>query len=161
LDRCSEAVPLMEKASQLLPKNDQVWGNLADVYRCSPNGKDKAEQAYRRAVQLGEDRLAVNPNDAEALGRVALYRARLGESADAIAKTKRAVQLAPTSRPVAWHAALAYELAGQRELALELVRAALKLGQPVQEVSHEPALAKLRLDPRYGQLMAASAVKTP
>ena len=30
----------MEKASEILPKNDQVWGNLGDVYGCSPNGKE-------------------------------------------------------------------------------------------------------------------------
>ncbi|HLW75847.1 MAG TPA: tetratricopeptide repeat protein, partial [Bryobacteraceae bacterium] len=152
-DRCSEAVPLMEKAVQLLPKNDQVWGNLGDVYGCAPNGEGKAADSYRRAVQLGEERLAVNPNDAEALGRVALYQARLGEKKDAVGKIKRAVQLAPTSRSVAWHAALTYELASQRDQALQSVRAALKAGQPVQEVSHEPALVKLRADPRYGQIM--------
>jgi tetratricopeptide (TPR) repeat protein len=159
LDRCPEAVPLMEKASEILPKNDQVWGNLGDVYGCSPNGKEKAAQAYRRAAQLGEERLVVNPNDAEALGRVALYRARLGEKGDAVVKTRRAVQLEPTSRSVVWNAALTYELAGQRELALESVRAALQAGQPVQEVSHEPALAKLRSDPRYARLMADHAGK--
>jgi tetratricopeptide (TPR) repeat protein len=153
LDRCTEAVPLMEKASGIQPKSDQVWGNLGDVYGCSSNGKDKAAQAYRRAVQLGEERLAVNPKDAEALGRVALYQSRLGEKADAVAKTKRAVRLAPTSRSVAWHAALTYELAGERELALQSVRSALEAGQPLQEVSHEPALANLRLDPRYARLI--------
>ena len=160
-DRCSEAVPLMEKASQLLPKNDQVWGNLGDVYGCAPNGKEKAAEAYRRAVQMGEGRLSVNPNDAEALGRVALYLARLGEKNDAMVKIKRAVQLAPASRSVAWHAALTYELANQREQALQSVRAALLAGQPVQEVSHEPALAKLRMDPRYAQLMVDRTAKTP
>jgi serine/threonine protein kinase/tetratricopeptide (TPR) repeat protein len=153
-DRCSEAVPLMEKASDIQPKSDQVWGNLGDVYGCAPNGREKAAQAYRRAVQLGEERLKVNPNDAETLGRVALYRARLGDRNNAVVTIRRALQLAPTSRSVAWHAALAYELAGQRELALASVRAALQAGQPVQEVSHEPALAMLRSDPRYAQLMA-------
>jgi serine/threonine-protein kinase len=156
-DRCSEAVPLMEKASQLLPKNDQVWGNLGDVYGCDPNGKGKAAEAYRRAVQLGEGRLSVNPNDAEALGRVALYLARLGDRNDALAKIRRALQLAPASRSVAWHAALTYELVNHREQALQSVRAALLAGQPIQEVSHEPALAKLRVDPRYSQLIGDRA----
>jgi serine/threonine protein kinase/tetratricopeptide (TPR) repeat protein len=154
LDRCPEAVPLMEKASELRPKNDQMWGNLGDVYGCSPNGKERAAQAYRRAVELGEERLAVNPKDAETLGRVALYQARLGEKGAAVEKTKQAVQLAPTNRSVNWHAALTYELAGQRELALESVGAALKAGQPLQEVSQEPALAQLRTDPRYAGLVA-------
>jgi len=155
-DRCAEAVPLMEKASQILPKNDQVWGNLGDVYGCSPNGHGKAADAYHRAVQLGESRLAVNPADADVLGRLALYQARLGQKGEALTKTKRALQLAPSSRSVAWHAALTYELAGERNLALGSVEAALKAGQPVQEVSHEPTLAKLRSDARYAQLIVAA-----
>jgi tetratricopeptide (TPR) repeat protein len=159
LDRCPEAVPLMEKATEILPKNDQVWANLGDVYGCSPSGKEKAAQAYRRAIQLADELLLVNPKDAEALGRVALYLARLGEKGDAVAKTKQAVQLASTSRSVMWNAALTYELADQRDLALEAVKSALQSGQPVQEISHEPALSKLRLDPRYNRLMADYAGK--
>jgi tetratricopeptide (TPR) repeat protein len=156
-DRCSEAVPLMEKASQLLATNDQVWGNLGDAYACAPNGAEKAAEAYRRAVQLGRESLAVNPNDAEALSRVALYQARLGERNDALGMAGHAVQLAPASRSVVWHAALTYELAGRRDQALQAVRTAVKLGQPLQEVSHEPALAKLRADSRYAQIMAERA----
>jgi Flp pilus assembly protein TadD len=159
LDRCAEAVPLMEKATGILPKNDQVWGNLADVYMFAPNGKEKAAQAYRRALHLSEALLLVNPKDAEALGRTALYRARLGEKSEAVVRIRRAVQLAPTSRAVIWNAVLTYELADQRDAALESVRAALQFGQPMQEVSHEPALAKLRLDPRYAQLAAEHAGK--
>jgi serine/threonine-protein kinase len=154
LDRCPEAVPLMEQATRMLPKNDNVWGNLADVYGCSPNGAEKAAQAYRQALQLSESLLRVNPKDAEALGRAALYMARLGEKSDAVVRMRLALQLAPTSRAVKWDAALTFELAGQRELALESVRAALQSGQPVQEVSHEPALARLRSDPRYARLIA-------
>jgi Flp pilus assembly protein TadD/TolB-like protein len=159
LDRCAEAVPLMEKAAAILPKNDQVWGNLADVYGCSPNGREKAAQAYRQALQLSEALLLVNPKDAEALSRAALYMARLGENGTAVVRVKRAMQLAPNSRAVVWNAARTYELSGQRELALESVRAALESGQPLQEVSHEPAFVKLRSDPRYAQLIADKSGK--
>jgi tetratricopeptide (TPR) repeat protein len=77
LDRCAEAVPLMEKASEMAPKSEQVWGNLGDTYSCNPSDKPKAMQAYQRALQLGEERLAVNPKDANVLARVALYESRL------------------------------------------------------------------------------------
>ena len=153
LDRCAEAVPLMEKATELLPRSDQVWGNLGDVYACSPNARDRAAESYRRAAQLGQERLKVNPQDAETLSRVALYAARLGNKADAIAKTKESVKLAPSSRSVAWHATLAYELAGQRDLAFEALQAALRAGQPTQEIEREPTLKDLRSDARYARLM--------
>jgi tetratricopeptide (TPR) repeat protein len=148
-DRCPEAVPMMEKASELLPKNDQVWANLGDVYACSPNGSAKAREAYTRALQLGQERMAINAKDAETLSRVALYHARLGHKQEAIARTKKALALSAENRAVAWHAALAYELAGQRDLALREIDAAIRLGQPPQEINREPALAGLRADPRY------------
>ena len=97
--------------------------------------------------------MTVNPQDAETLSRVALYAARLGDKVNAIAKTKRAVSLAPSSRSVAWHATLAYELAGQRDLALEAMKAALRAGQPAQEIEGEPTLRNLRADARYAHLM--------
>ncbi len=59
LGRCAEAVPLMERASQLTPKSEQVWGNLGDAYACVSGRKGDADSAYRHAVQLGQDRLAL------------------------------------------------------------------------------------------------------
>jgi tetratricopeptide (TPR) repeat protein/predicted Ser/Thr protein kinase len=149
LDRCPEAAPLMEKAAELLPKNDQVWANLGDVYACAPDGAAKARAAYLQAAQLGEQRLAINSKDAETLSRMALYQARLGNRADAMSRIKKAVNLSPNNRAVVWHSALVFELTGQREAALEAVRSAIRLGQPSQEIEREPALKNLRADPRY------------
>ena len=119
LGRCAEAVPLMERASQLTPKSEQVWGNLGDAYACVPGRKGDANLAYRRAVQLGRDRLAVNANDGETLSVVALYEAKLGDKTKALQNIEKARRLAPGSRKVQWEAALIYELAGQRDHALE------------------------------------------
>ncbi|HEV2690089.1 MAG TPA: tetratricopeptide repeat protein, partial [Bryobacteraceae bacterium] len=158
LDRCAEAVPKMEKAVELAPKADQVWGNLGDAYSCSSADKEKAMQAYQRALQLGQERLAVNSNDGDVLGRVALYQARLGNAAS-LTNIAKARQLAPGNRQVVWHATLVYELAGKRDLALEALRAALEAGQAPNEVRHEPTLANLRADPRFARVMADSPAK--
>jgi len=159
LDRCAEAVPLMEEASKLAPKNDQVWGNLGDAYACLPGWKDKAAQAYHRAVQLGQDRLTVNPNEPEVLSVVALYQAKLGERAKALANIEKARKFAPNSRKVAWEAALVYELGGNREPAIKALRDAINAGQAEWEMRYEPALASMRADPRFAQLMADRASK--
>ncbi|HYL72758.1 MAG TPA: tetratricopeptide repeat protein [Bryobacteraceae bacterium] len=158
MDRCADAIPMMEKAVELTPKGEQVWGNLGDAYSCSPPEKAKATQAYQRALQLGEERLAVNPKDADVLGRVALYQARLGNPASLLSIAK-AQQLAPDNRQVVWHATLVYELAGKRDLALQALQAALKAGQAADEVRHEPTLLNLRADPRFTRLMAGQPVK--
>jgi serine/threonine-protein kinase len=159
MDRCSEAVPLMQKAADLVPRNDQFWGNLGDAYSCIPADRAKAAAAYQRALQLGQERLAVNTNDADILGRVALYQARLGNKNESLVNIAKARQLAPSNRQVVWHATLVYELAGKREPALQALQAALKAGQAVDEVRREPTLANLRADPRFARLMDEQTAK--
>ncbi len=159
LDRCAEAVPLMERASELAPKSEQMWGNLGDAYACAGGPQDAATSAYRRAVQLGLQRLDVNPNDGETLSVVALYQAKLGDKAKALANIRKARRIAPASRKVMWESALVYELAGDRNEALTALTGAIHGGQPLDEVRGEPALAKLRADPRYQKLMASLPAK--
>jgi serine/threonine protein kinase/Flp pilus assembly protein TadD len=159
LDRCAEAVPLMERASELAPKSEQMWGNLGDAYACAGGPEDAAISAYRRAVQLGLQRLDVNPNDGETLSVVALYQAKLGDKAKAVANIRKARRIAPASRKVLWESALVYELAGDRTEALAALSGAIHGGQPLDEVRGEPALAKLRADPRFRSLMPGPASK--
>jgi eukaryotic-like serine/threonine-protein kinase len=153
MGRCADAVQEMQKAADLVPKRDQFWGNLGDAYACVPGKKRESVQAYTRAVELAHGVLVVNPKDADALSRVALYHARLGNRVDAVAQIKKARQLAPTNRDIIWNASLVYELGGQRDLALDALKAAIQAGQPLEEVRREPALANLRKDPRYTRLM--------
>ncbi len=154
LGHCADAVPLMERAAQLAPKSEQVWGNLGDAYACVSGKKSEADSAYRHAVRLGQERLAVNANDGETLSVIALYEAKLGDKTKALGTIQKARRLAPNSRKVQWEAALIYELSGDRDRALNSLQAAIQGGQPLDEVRGEPALAKLRADPRYQQLMA-------
>jgi serine/threonine-protein kinase len=159
LDRCAEAVPLMERASELAPKSEQMWGNLGDAYACAGGPQDAASSAYKRAVQLGLLRLGVNPDDGETLSVVALYQAKLGDKAKALGNIRRARRIAPASRKVLWESALVYELTGDRNEALAALTGAIHGGQPLDEVRGEPALAKLRADPRYQKLMASFPTK--
>lgn len=153
MGRCADAVPQMQRAVELLPKRDQLWGNLGDAYTCVPGKQSQAVDAYKRAAQLAQTVAAVNPKDSDVLSRVALYRARLGNKSEAQAEIRKARQLAPANRDVLWNAVLVYELGGQRDQALAALKAALKAGQPVEEVRREPALEKLRKDPRYAALV--------
>jgi serine/threonine-protein kinase len=54
---------------------------------------------------------------------------------------------------------LVYELTGDRNEALAALTGAIHGGQPLDEVRGEPALAKLRADPRYQKLMASFPTK--
>jgi serine/threonine-protein kinase len=150
--KCAEAAPLMEKAANLEPKNNEFWANLADVDACLGLA-DKARAGYERALGLVQERLAVNPKDPELLGALALYWARLGDSAKALPEAGEARTRGSANRIVQWHAALTYELCGRREAALNALAAALRLGQPRNEIRNEPALAALRKDPEYQKLI--------
>ncbi len=152
--RCAEAVPQMKQASDLAPNSEQMWGNLGDAYACA-NRKADANLAYQRAVQLGQQRVAVNTNDGETLSLLALYQAKLGNQAKALANIQKARRIAPGSRKVLWESALVYELAGNRSESLAALGGAIHAGQPLDQVRGEPALTKLRTDPRYLSLMAS------
>jgi serine/threonine-protein kinase len=149
--RCREAAPLVEKAVELQPKSNDLWANLADAYSCL-GAADKAANAYGKASALVRELLSVNPADPEALSSLGLYQARVGDRGKALALAEKAQSLAPANRTVQWHAALSYELCGRRERALQALGSALRLGQPLNEVRTEPALAALRADARYGGL---------
>jgi eukaryotic-like serine/threonine-protein kinase len=153
MGRCADAVVEMQKAVDLLPKRDQFWGNLGDAYTCVSGKKGEAVKAYKRAVDLAQAVSLVNPKDADALSRAALYHARLGNKMEAEAQIGKARQLAPANRDVLWNAVLVYELANQRDHALEALKAAIQAGQPLEEVRREPALSNLRKDPRYRALV--------
>ena len=149
--RCADAVEPMKRAVELAPKRDQFWGNLGDAYACVGGKKDEAANAYRRAAELAQAALAVNPKDGETLARAALYHARLGDKSQSESEIRQARAFAPANRQVLWNATLVYELARQRNQALAALKAALRAGQPLEEVRREPALAGLRKDPRYGK----------
>jgi Flp pilus assembly protein TadD len=95
----------------------------------------------------------VNPKDADVLSRVALYHARLGNHMEAQGQIRKARQISPGNRDVLWNAALVYELSGQRDHALQALKAAIHAGQPLEEVRREPVLANLRKDPRYARVI--------
>ena len=59
--------------------------------------------------------------------------------------------------------ALAYEIAGKRDKALQALQAAIDTGYSLREIRNEPELASLREDVRYHHLIAkaeAGASKT-
>jgi serine/threonine-protein kinase len=78
-----------------------------------------------------------------------LYAARSGHPDEARALMARALTLAPAMAEVQFRAGLAYELLGDRKLALAAIAAALRLGYPAKYVEAEPDLVALRRDPAY------------
>jgi eukaryotic-like serine/threonine-protein kinase len=147
--RYADAVALGEKAVTLNAGQQVLWGNLADAYRWAPGLGAKAPAAYRRAVDLVQGELRINPKDARLHASLAGYWARLGERSRASDAIRTAVRLAPNNPELLFKAAIVYELGGERALALEALAAARAGGYAMEEILNEPELGRLRQDPRY------------
>ena len=154
LGRYADAVPLMERAVELSPADHRLWGNLGDACRWALVFQDKAAPSYRRAIDLVEKQLEVNPRDPALLASVALWRAKLGERKAAMAEIAQALEHSDGSGNLIFDSALVYEICGQRDRALAALNAALHAGYSAEEISKEPELAKLRRDSRYTKLGA-------
>ncbi|MBI1773192.1 MAG: protein kinase [Burkholderiales bacterium] len=131
------------------PNNYNGWANLADTLLWLPARKNEALAAYQKAIQLLQPRLDRSPNDITLVSRMGLYAARVADKEKSTALTKHALNLAPENAEIHFRAGLAYELLNERELALNSLNTAVKLGYPIKLIEAEPDLVSLRRDTRY------------
>jgi eukaryotic-like serine/threonine-protein kinase len=149
--RYGDAAAMFEEAVKLDEKNALIWGNLADAYRCIPDGSEKAVATYRRALQLGENELAKNPQDAQTIARLARYRVILGDRQKALDDIAQALKISPSDVRVLLKSIQVYELAQKRDAAVEALRKFIGQGGSQEEVDTDPDLAGLMKDPRAQQ----------
>jgi len=145
----AESVPMFAQAAQTNPKDYMVWGNLADAYRWTPGKAAEALAAYRKAIELTQESLNVNPKDAKALSDQALYRAKSGDLPGGLQASAKALAFAPGNPNFLFNAAVISEIAKQRGAALQYLGQAIKAGYSLREVETDPELAGLRRDKRY------------
>ena len=140
-----------ERALRLDSADFRVWGNLAGAYERSGASSDTVRRTYERAVQGAIDALDVNPNAASTRALLANYLTRLARTDEARLHLDRALTLAPDDADVAYHAGVAYELMGERALALEWIMRAMTNGYPLEWIEKDPELDDLRQDPEFIQ----------
>ncbi len=155
--RYGEAVLMFEKAAALAPNNYEVQRNLADAYRWAPGLAHKAPPAYRRAIELAQDQLRVNPREPAAHGALAICWAKLGEKNKALEAISTARRESPGDRSILFNSVQVYHLAGLRHRALEALVAAVRGGYSLAEIRAEPELAGLRGDPGYQKIVGGAA----
>lgn len=150
--RYADAVKAMEKATELMPGYYLYWGNLGDVYRWAPGFSDKAGGAYAKAIQLVRERIAANAQDASAKGSLAVYLAKSGDSAAALAEIAGLGSLTEKDPGLAFKAALVFELSQRRQDALRALANSARAGYSPREIHTDPDLARLREHPAYQQI---------
>jgi tetratricopeptide (TPR) repeat protein len=159
--RYADAARAYEKAVALESGDYRVWRGLGLSYFWAKGERGRAPAAIKRAVELGEKQLQVNPRDAALLVDLADCHALLGEPAHARALLKRGLALAPNDVEVQEAAAATYEEIGDRDAALHWIRRALAAGYPRSRVDDDPGLEALRADPRFPPEPAGAAPEAP
>jgi eukaryotic-like serine/threonine-protein kinase len=150
-----QAVDAFEKSVELTPGDYRIWANLGDAYRWTAGHEKEAADSFTRALQLLDQKLKDHPDDRSLQSRRVLYLARKGDAAAALAAGTQLEMRGGTDGSDLYRLALAYELAGGRERALDALREALELGYSREELRVDPELASLRSDVRYHKMMLA------
>jgi eukaryotic-like serine/threonine-protein kinase len=163
--RFGDAAAQFEKATELIATDSEFWGNLADAYRWTPALAGKAPAAFRRAIDLIQKEIAINPVDAQLHSRLAIYSIALGSidpvpaerqtaRRNAAKEIEKAIRLAPADGTVQYRAAIVYEQTHQRDRALHALAASLQAGSEYrEEMRRVPPLEDLRKDLRFRRLL--------
>lgn len=152
MHRYRDAINSIEAAIALDEHDHLLWGNLASACAMSPDDSEKTVPALRKAIELAEKALTVTPDDYSILADLGEFRARLGDKRGALADIKRIP--ASAQGQLASRIVLAYELSGERRLALETVRTHFRTKTRLRELLDEPAIPALLADPEFQRIVA-------
>jgi tetratricopeptide (TPR) repeat protein len=149
--RFADSVTMTETALGF-PRSDfayVMWGNLGDAYSFTTGNRDKAAAAYAKAVELAEQALVVDPNDSRVRATLAVDLAKAGRAERARKTLEAVLQARPGDTAILLRAVFGYEILGDRNRALDTLRAYIKLKGPMGDIVRDPLLAALRRDPGY------------
>ena len=151
--RYKESAAALEAAVELDSSYYVSWGNLGTAYRWMPDGKPRASAAFNRAIELARKRLELTPEDYSIRANLAEYRAKSGDAAGALAEIEH---IPEAKRGEFWgRLALAYELAGKRQNAVQTIESALTQSALPNEIKDDPELASLVGDPAIQRALAS------
>jgi serine/threonine-protein kinase len=151
--RFREAAEAYEEAARLRPGNPIAHRNAGDAYERLGDAT-RARRAWQRAVDVSEQELRVNPNDAQALSRLAVNEAKLGQRAQASRHILDAVRLSPGDGDVAYRKAVVHALAGEREAAVAALAQAVARGYSASRARIDYDLRSLGPLPEFQALVA-------
>jgi serine/threonine-protein kinase len=149
-----QSVDAFERALELGANDYLIWANLGDAYRWTPDNEQAAVEAYERALQLLEPELGRSPADVTLRSRRALYLAKADDRDAALEALADIDWAASDDLNLLYRLIPAYEIAGDRDTALEVLEATLEAGLPLSFILDEPELTDLRSDPRYHRIAA-------
>jgi serine/threonine-protein kinase len=149
----AESATVFEQSTELDQQNYLLWGNLGDAYYWAPGRRAESKGAYAKAIALGNEKLRVNPRDAEVLSSLAMYHAMRGERKPALDKLEGALGVSPKNPGLLFNAGITYEQLGDTQHAIDALEKAVAGGISAATLRDTPNFEGLRANPRYMKLI--------
>jgi len=152
----NEAAEMYSKALELNDSDYVVWSNLASAYTYSdPPQTDRSLEAVRRAKELAEYQLEVNPRDPRLIINLAGFYNELGDEERAEEMVNRVINMQPGEVDIQVNIGKMLEYFGDRQSALEWIGRAIENGYPAEEINNDPdpEIAALREDPAFQKMV--------
>jgi len=154
--KSAEAVRSFEEACRLRSEDYQAASFLAMAYD-SLGAVADADVAHRRALQITERHVELNPEDSRALnlGAIELVRVyRAAGRAKALEWNKRALAADPEDSGMLYNVACVYALLGETDEALSCLDRAVRSGFGLREwLENDSDFIALRGDPRFQAIL--------
>ncbi|MCI0353143.1 MAG: tetratricopeptide repeat protein [Acidobacteriales bacterium] len=147
------AIPAFEHAVLLDSVNYIPVSNLARAYYWSGTQRQRAAGTYRRAIELAEQQLNVNPKDADAHILTAVSYAMLGQKDKAFTHLNPALRLRPQDPEFLLMAAIVHNQSGDKKAALHWVERAVNRGYSTAEINNAVELDNLHDEKAFQQLV--------
>ncbi len=149
LGRFDEAAGRYEQAVALSPDFSTLWANLGDARRWSSSSRDRAPEAYARAIEAAREELRVNPGDVDARLALASSFAKTGRAAEAAPHLAAALAADPENPDVLHQAAVCEAASGRIREAADLLGRAFAHGAPRWQIEADPELRVVRASPEF------------
>jgi tetratricopeptide (TPR) repeat protein len=155
LSRFPEAVANYVRAAALGEHDYAIQGNLADALWQIEGRRADAVAQYRRAILLAEDELQSTPAAPALRAQLGYFYGRVGETERSRRYLAEALAAGPEMVYVQYFVGVSAADAGQRDVALEAVRALVRMGYPASLLRSAPEFRSLLQDAEYKKIIGA------
>jgi serine/threonine protein kinase/Flp pilus assembly protein TadD len=150
--KLEEAVRLFERATDVREDFQALLLRALAIEGLDEH--ERAQVAYRRALDAIQRQLDINPEDTRALTLGAGCLARLGEDEKAVEWIHRADSIDPDDAVILYAIACVYGILGSREKAIEYLQKAVEAGfGNFGWIENDPDLDSIRADERYQSII--------
>ncbi len=143
------AAHMYKMALDLNNSDYRVWGNLASAYYWSENNSKKAAEIYQKAIDIAEENVTINPDNANVIASLAGFYAMLNQDQKTLELIDRAISYGSKDVNVMFRVGTAFEQLGSRNKAIDWLIGAMANGYSRDEIESQPELKNLISDEQY------------